>query len=151
MHSSTPSYRIVSSQGGPPKPGYTRKTSTLPSPGVTAAAGLNGGSFSPGFTAFEAGLEDKAFYSTEFSSRSDVSEKSYDIADGRVSSHSINRRDLKSSTTYTQGRIADKDHVMKGKGGFIRSFVSCVEGKQLLLSNLFIRPIDQYTFGTIDL
>ena len=68
--------------------------------------GLNGGgSLSPGFTAFEAGLEEKNFYSTEFSSRSDVSEKSYDIADGRVSSHSINRRDLKSSTTYTQGRI----------------------------------------------
>jgi actin-binding LIM protein len=108
MHSSTPSYRIVSSHGGPPKPGYTRKTSTLPSPGVvTAGVGrsYNGGSLSPGFTAFEAGLEEKNFYSTEFSSRSDVSEKSYDIADGRVSSHSINRRDLKSSTTYTQGRI----------------------------------------------
>ena len=109
MHSSTPSYRIISSHGGPPKPGYTRKTSTLPSPGITAAVGgggLNGGgSLSPGFTAFEAGLEEKNFYSTEFSSRSDVSEKSYDIADGRVSSHSINRRDLKSSTTYTQGRI----------------------------------------------
>lgn len=38
---STPSYRIVSSLGGPPKPGYTRKSSTLP------ASGING-TFSPG-------------------------------------------------------------------------------------------------------
>ena len=38
---STPSYRIVSSLGGPPKPGYTRKSSTLPASGVN-------GTFSPG-------------------------------------------------------------------------------------------------------
>jgi len=92
---STPSYRIVSSLGGPPKPGYTRKSSTLPSPGVN-------GSLSPGFTAFEAGLGDKT-YSTEFSSRSDLSEKSFnDATDARVTS-TVNRRDLRASTTYTQG------------------------------------------------
>ena len=63
-------YRVVSSLGGPPKPGYTgRKSSTLPSPAVN-------GSMSPGFTAFEAGLGEKT-YSTDFSSRSDLSEKSF--------------------------------------------------------------------------
>ena len=62
--------RVVSSLGGPPKPGYTgRKSSTLPSPAVN-------GSMSPGFTAFEAGLGEKT-YSTDFSSRSDLSEKSF--------------------------------------------------------------------------
>ena len=58
LHQSTPNYRVVSALGGPPKPGYTRKSSTLPSPAVN-------GSASPGFTAFEAGLGDKT-YSTDF-------------------------------------------------------------------------------------
>lgn len=87
LHQSTPNYRVVSSLGGPPKPGYTRKSSTLPSPAVN-------GSVSPGFTAFEAGLGEKT-YSTDFSSRSDLSERSY--PDGGRG------RDLRSSTTYTQG------------------------------------------------
>merc|ERR1740128_69871 len=93
---STPSYRIVSSLGGPPKPGYTsRKSSTLPAHGVN-------GSLSLGYSQFEAGLDPT--YSAEFSSRSDLSEKSsVDLPDGRVSSATVNRRDLKSSTTYTQG------------------------------------------------
>ena len=60
LHQSTPNYRVVSSLGGPPKPGYTsaRKSSTLPSPAVN-------GSLSPGFPAFEAGLGEKT-YSTDF-------------------------------------------------------------------------------------
>ena len=58
LHQSTPNYRVVSSLGGPPKPGYTRKSSTLPSPAIN-------GSLSPGFTAFEAGLGEKT-YSTDF-------------------------------------------------------------------------------------
>merc|ERR1719323_2826745 len=85
LHQSTPNYRVVSALGGPPKPGYTRKSSTLPSPAVN-------GSASPGFIAFEAGLGDKT-YSTDFSSRSDLSERSFPVE----------RRDLRSSTTYTQG------------------------------------------------
>ena len=55
-----------------------------------------------GYSQFEAGLDQT--YSAEFSSRSDLSEKSsVDLPDGRVSSATVNRRDLKSSTTYTQG------------------------------------------------
>ena len=96
----TPSYRTVSSLGGPPKPGYTaagRKASTLPSPGVN-------GSLSPaGYAAFEGGLGEKT-YSTEFSSRSDLSEKSYNEPDGRTAvTSTVQRRDLRPSTTYTQG------------------------------------------------
>ena len=115
----TPSYKMVSSIGGPPKPGYTaagRKSATLPSPGVN-------GSLSPGYAGFEAGLEEKT-YSTEFSSRSDLSEKSYNETDGRTEGRShgrtdgrtegrtegrtavtstVHRRDLRPSTTYTQG------------------------------------------------
>ena len=34
LQASTPNYRMVSSLGGPPKPGYTRKSSTLPSGGM---------------------------------------------------------------------------------------------------------------------
>ena len=75
LQQSTPNYRLVSSLGGPPKPGYTRKSSTLPSPGRSSGrdednsgqscSGVNG-NFSPaGFTAFEAGLGDKT-YSTDF-------------------------------------------------------------------------------------
>ena len=104
---STPSYRIVSSLGGPPKPGYTstqRKSATLPSPGQ------RNGSLSPGFSAFEAGLIGDKTYSTEFSSRSDLgSERSFTGVDG---GHRITvtprptenqRRDIRASTTYTQG------------------------------------------------
>jgi hypothetical protein len=95
----TPSYKMVSSIGGPPKPGYTgRKSSTLPSPGVN-------GSLSPGggYGAFEAGLGEKT-YSTEFSSRSDLSEKSYNEPDGRTAvTSTVHRRDLRPSTTFTQG------------------------------------------------
>lgn len=94
LHHSTPNYRVVSSLGGPPKPGYTggRKSSTLPSPAVN-------GSMSPGFTAFEAGLGEKT-YSTDFSSRSDLSEKSFH--------HDATRRDLRASTTYTQGLVSSR-------------------------------------------
>jgi len=105
---STPTYKMVSAHGGPPKPGYTgRKSSTLPSPGLN-------GSLSPagGFAAFEAGLGEKT-YSTEFSSRSDLSEKSYNEPDGRngvermegrsAVTSTVHRRDLRPSTTYTQG------------------------------------------------
>lgn len=93
LHQSTPNYRVVSSLGGPPKPGYTaRKSSTLPSPAIN-------GSLSPGFTAFEAGLGEKT-YSTDFSSRSDLSERSFH--------HEAARKDLRASTTYTQGLVSGR-------------------------------------------
>lgn len=103
-----PGYRVVSSIGGPPKPGYTRKSTTLPSP---STIGMNG-SLSPGFTAFEAGLGDKT-YSTEFSSRSDLSERSFnDATDSRATTTGFQRRDIRSSTTYTQGlrNISTSEH-----------------------------------------
>ena len=95
----TPSYRIVSSMRGPPKPGYTaRKSSTLPPYSVS-----NGGSFTPGnYSQFEAGLSHKT-HSTDFSMRSDASEHSIDIPDSMMSTAINSRRDIKSSTTYTQG------------------------------------------------
>lgn len=105
---STPSYRIISSLGGPPKPGYTssqRKSATLPSPGH-----MNG-SMSPGFTAFEAGLMGDKTYSADFSSRSDIcSEKSFTGVDGGGQGGPVapkivggQRGDIRASTTYTQG------------------------------------------------
>ena len=96
----TPSYRIVSSFRGPPKPGYTaKKSSTLPSYGT---ASING-SFTPGnYSQFEAGLSNKT-HSTDFSMRSDASEHSIDIPDSMMSTAINSRRDIKSSTTYTQG------------------------------------------------
>ena len=106
LHHSTPNYRVVSSLGGPPKPGYTgRKSSTLPSPAVN-------GSMSPGFTAFEAGLGEKT-YSTDFSSRSDLSEKSFH--------HDTARRDLRASTTYTQGLVSSRVSTTEPPAGRVYS------------------------------
>lgn len=111
LHQAAPNYRVVSSLGGPPKPGYTaRKSSTLPSPSPAV-----NGSLSPGFTAFEAGLGEKT-YSTDFSSRSDLSEKSFQQHDAR--------RDLRASTTYTQGLVSTSSRVSTAEPpvGHVRSY-----------------------------
>ena len=108
----TPSYRIVSSYRGPPKPGYTRKSSTLPSYGTN-------GTFTPGnYSQFEAGLSNKT-HSTDFSMRSDASDHSIDIPDSMMSTAINSRRDIKSSTTYTQGLKSATKEEESGRSSYM--------------------------------
>ena len=93
-----------------------------------------------GYSQFEAGLDPT--YSAEFSSRSDLSEKSsVDLPDGRVSSATVNRRDLKSSTTYTQGMF-DVWVCPKEKNLSVSLFL-CLSLSSLSLS-VFMCYVDSY-------
>ena len=101
-----------------------------------------------GYSQFEAGLDPT--YSAEFSSRSDLSEKSsVDLPDGRVSSATVNRRDLKSSTTYTQGK-SDVCRVYAQKDVFLSlSFSACLSSlcchRSYAACPKFVRHLLKYT------